>query len=162
MVKNKKVICILMSDAEQLPYTFSDDITVRRVHLDTGDYQIEGNDNFCVERKSLEDYTRSVTKDHERFFKEIKRLQSFKFGYIIVEGNLSQLRDKKYSTEIDPDYILSLTYSIMLQYSIPVLFFESRQMALYFLENMIRYLCAKKEVKTKRKYTKRADKEDVL
>jgi ERCC4-type nuclease len=157
-------INILISDAEQLPYTF-DNLTTKRVHLETGDYQIEGFSGFCVERKSLEDYTRSVTKEGERFFKEIKRMEKFTAKYIIVEGNLTQLLEHRYSTEIEPNYILSLTYNIIVMHSIPVFFFETRQTALYFVENLILYYVekhGKKEVKSKKQYTKRNSKEIIL
>lgn len=120
-----KKIKILISNAEQLPYSFSEDIETERKYLETGDYLIEGHEKeFCIERKSLDDYVRSVTTDGDRFFKEIKRLQKYPIRYIIVEGNVTEILAKKYSSEYSPDNILGLTYAIMLIYNVPVLFLK--------------------------------------
>jgi|TARA_R100000900_G_scaffold137044_1_gene115302 ERCC4-type nuclease len=61
--------------------------------LDTGDYSIEGlEDIFCIERKgSVSEFARNVTEN--RFERELERLESFKYPFIILEFEMSDIID---------------------------------------------------------------------
>lgn len=132
---------ILYSSAEQLPYTF--DVTtwdMKRVKLDTGDYMLEGNNDICIERKSLDDYVRSISTDKERFFREVERLKEFKIRYIIVEGNLTHILEGKHSSNLSSTDIVDKTFSISIDHGVEVKLFESRQIAVYFLDKLFKYV----------------------
>ena len=61
--------------------------------LDTGDYSIKGmEDILCIERKgSTSEFARNITEN--RFEKELQRMREFKYSYIILEFNMSDLID---------------------------------------------------------------------
>jgi ERCC4-type nuclease len=63
--------------------------------LDTGDYSIEGlEDKLCIERKaSVVEFANNIGHDTVRFAKEIERMKSFPFRFIILEFSLSDLMD---------------------------------------------------------------------
>jgi DNA excision repair protein ERCC-4 len=130
------MITVYHDNNEQLPYSFNKEkITLVKKYLDTGDYTLHGaEDTICIERKSLDDYVSSLQKD--AFFKEVDRMKMFPIRYIIVEGNISQILDRKHSSNVPASEILEKTLFIMLNSGVPVLFFENRQIAIYFLENL--------------------------
>ena len=61
--------------------------------LDTGDYSIKGMEElFCIERKgSVSEFARNITEN--RFEKELQRLESFKYPFIILEFEMSDIID---------------------------------------------------------------------
>lgn len=101
MAKSKP-FTIIKDTREQDGYTFEPSSS--RYHtckgminrkLDTGDYSIEGlEDKLCIERKaSVVEFANNIGHDTVRFAKEIERMKSFPFRFIILEFSLSDLMD---------------------------------------------------------------------
>lgn len=57
-----------------------------RSGLKTGDYSVLGyEDQITFERKSVQDLVGTLISGHQRFLKEMERMQTFKAKYILVE-----------------------------------------------------------------------------
>lgn len=57
-----------------------------RSGLKTGDYSIQGyEDQITFERKSVQDLVGTLIGGHQRFLKEMERMQTFKAKYILIE-----------------------------------------------------------------------------
>lgn len=155
---------IIIDEQEKLPYSFTNlNISTKRLSLKTGDYTIEGHEEaFSLERKSLDDYTNSLLL--ERFYKELERLQSFKFRAVLVEGSLEQIKKRGYSASIPSDEVLEKTSEIMIKYGIPVIFCGDRQHAIHLVEILtetyLKNLKVKKNVRKPRRTMQ--NKEDIL
>lgn len=132
-------LIVIIDTREQLPYSFSSEIKTEIKELVSGDYSILGHeDKFSIERKSLDDYVKSISEDRDRFYREIKRLQKFNFAAIVVEGSLEDIHQHKYSSpEVTEEQVLGTTVSIILDYKIPVLFCSDRQHAIWIVEKFI-------------------------
>lgn len=65
---------LLVDDREQKPYQFPGVDDVKTVRLPVGDYTYEGfEDQFAVERKTLDDLANSLSNDRLRFENEVRR-----------------------------------------------------------------------------------------
>jgi hypothetical protein len=85
-------INIIIDTREQNPWAF--DMTLANVRigtLKTGDYALDGDAGFAVERKSLDDFLGTISTGWERFQREIYRAKEAMFPAfpIIVEGAFS-------------------------------------------------------------------------
>ena len=77
---------ILIDTRERLSYAeYFDNLGIgyEVCTLKTGDYQLEGC-NWVVERKNLEDWTKSITIHRKRFVKELERAKELDFFAIII------------------------------------------------------------------------------
>src|SRR5947209_8589441 len=66
-------------------YDFGD-LPTRRIKLDSADYSVVGYENrLGLERKTVEDHIGSLTRERERFERELERLAAFERALILVE-----------------------------------------------------------------------------
>lgn len=81
---------IIIDTREQRPWTFPESVSVRRGTLRTGDYAIDGDESFAIERKSIDDFLGTVFSGWERFLREISRMDGagFPCKVVIVEGDI--------------------------------------------------------------------------
>jgi len=100
---------IIIDTREQTPFSFDPVYAeVSRGTLKTGDYALKNDTGFSIERKSLNDFVCTVTRDYERFCREIERMNVAKYPckVIIVEADFKDFCF--YSSEdeiINPMYI---------------------------------------------------------
>ena len=99
--------------------------------LDTGDYSIKGMEElFCIERKgSVTEFARNVTEN--RFEKELQRLESFKYPFIILEFSMSDILDypknsgipykKRAQLKFRGSFILKRLIEFQMQYKTKIL-----------------------------------------
>lgn len=104
--------------------------------LDTGDYSLKGMEElFCIERKgSVSEFARNVTEN--RFEKELKRLESFKYPFIILEFEMSDIIDypknsgipynKRNQLRFRGPFILKRLIELQMQYKTKILICGSR------------------------------------
>lgn len=60
--------------------------------LQSGDYSVAGlEEDFAVERKSVPDLVGSVTRDRDRFARELHRLRGFRWKYLLIVGTEMEL-----------------------------------------------------------------------
>jgi len=99
---------IVVDTREQAPWHFTGltrpgktkkdkpvDIIVPLVHkgLKSGDYSIEGlEDLVSIERKSLKDAYASIGSDHDRFKREVERLNEMRVAAIVIESTDEDLK----------------------------------------------------------------------
>lgn len=83
---------IIIDTREQQPWEFEYYSTASR-KLDTGDYSIEGLENFfTIERKkSVSEIANNISEN--RFNKELNRLQSYKYKFLLLEFSLQDVLD---------------------------------------------------------------------
>lgn len=82
---------IRIDTREKAPWSFPPGVstTVGTVHQ--GDYAVDGDNTFAIERKSLQDFRNTVVREWERFKKELRRMDlcGFPVKVIIVEGDFA-------------------------------------------------------------------------
>ncbi len=88
-----KRLVIIQDTREQTPWSFCPSQAVVKVGtLKTGDYCIDGDPHFAIERKSLDDFLGTIGTGWPRFCKELKRMEEAEFvaKVIIVEGDFAR------------------------------------------------------------------------
>lgn len=94
---------IVIDTREQTPWAFPDYLVEsRRGTLPTGDYALEGDSGFAIERKSLDDFLGTISSGWERFKREIERMKQSEFPakIIVVESDFENCCFKKINGEI--------------------------------------------------------------
>ena len=82
---------LLVDTREQKPLAFSH-LPAESATLYTGDYSVKGLEEcFSVERKSLADLAGSLTRERDRFMREMHRLRGYLCGYLLVIGDDMEL-----------------------------------------------------------------------
>lgn len=127
---------IIIDSREQEPFSFS--LPSVRKKLDAGDYSIEGLESVvAIERKSVQDFIGTVIRGRERFRKELRRLQTYEQSCVVVEGNLRDILDGRFSGGMHPHSIVGAALSIIVDYGIPVYFCSDRQACCHFVEEFL-------------------------
>lgn len=109
---------IVVDTREQTPWVFPVELaTVRRGTLNAGDYALDGDYNFAIERKSLDDYVGTVSRDWDRFQRELDRMRAAQFPalVVIVEGGLLQIILGQYNGATLPKFIIKRTAQLIMQ-----------------------------------------------
>ena len=146
---------ILYDSREKHPYSsfcdkFGNYLECRKVKLDTGDYSIEGLENILViERKgSLVEFANNIMQD--RFDKELERIQSFPFRYIILEFDMDEVmgypfnqklpKRVKMGIKIRGSYILRKIIEYQEKYGVYIIMSGShgKETAMAILKNVLR------------------------
>lgn len=102
---------------EQQPWNFGEYADISRRTINAGDYAVHGDCGFAIERKSLDDYARTVSVDYVRFRAELNRMtvSGFPARIIIVESDWSAIIAHNYnSPEIQPALILRRTAELLM------------------------------------------------
>lgn len=146
---------IIIDTREKRPWDFPPNCPIKRQALNAGDYAIEGDSFFAIERKSLQDFLGTIFANWERFKRELQRMQTAHFvaRVIIVEADFAdflysmedgEMRPPKYeSTYISPQAILSRISELTLM-GVTTLFCKNAEysatMAYYLLLNRLKKL----------------------
>jgi ERCC4-type nuclease len=103
--RTSKKPLIIVDTREQKPFRFSSRVETIVRKLQTGDYSLAGyEDIVTIERKSLADFTQTVTRDHDRWRKCRLRLLRFPYRMVICEFDYTQLTtDKKFHAQLKYD-----------------------------------------------------------
>ena len=132
---------VLIDSREQRPWGFSPEVDTRRCKLDVGDYSLYGfTDRVSIERKHLNDFVSTVIHQRRRFYRELAKLRTYEYGFIVVEAQLQDVLDRRYTSAAEPMALLGLSNAIMLDYGIPLLFWGRRQVCCMMVENLLRLL----------------------
>ncbi len=86
-------LVIIQDTREQRPWVFPEYVRTRVATLRTGDYALEGDDRFAIERKSLDDFVGTLFSGWDRFVREIGRMEGAGFvaRVIIIEADYEDL-----------------------------------------------------------------------
>jgi len=84
---------IIIDTREQRPWAFPEWVPVKVQALPAGDYALEGDDYFAIERKSLDDFVGTLFSGWQRFQRELARMERARFvaRVIIVEADYADL-----------------------------------------------------------------------
>jgi len=113
--------CLVVDTREQDPLVFTRLPSVRGT-LHTGDYSLVGFLNeFCVERKSLDDLAACcVGENRLRMFREMARARGMRFKRFLVIGERLAIQGKRYRSHIDPKAVLATLATIEARFDVPV------------------------------------------
>jgi|APGre2960657404_1045060.scaffolds.fasta_scaffold06905_2 ERCC4-type nuclease len=129
---------LIIDTREKTPWSFENDKDFESVvfeKLDVGDYAIKEIVDLCViERKAtVDELFNNFTKDKERIYAEIDRMKNYKYRFIVIEQDLSQILDhqnyyinKAFGARRNPRMPVAVVASnltqIMLEHNVHVIF----------------------------------------
>lgn len=111
---------ILIDTREQSPLVFTH-CPAEVATLATGDYSIQGfEDEFTIERKSLDDLAVSCTHDRQRFEKELVRMRGYPFRRLLIVGTVEEIERHVYRSRAEPKAVLASITAFEVRYGLPV------------------------------------------
>lgn len=94
---------IIIDSREQTPWAFPPELATCRVQcLSAGDYALEDDPGFAIERKNLDDFAGTISSGWQRFNRELARMENFAAKVIIVEGLLIDCCFYEHEEELVP------------------------------------------------------------
>lgn len=144
-------LTIIEDSREQAPLDFTGikGVDVIRQGLKTGDYSIQGYENrICFERKSVADLVGTLIGGHERFLREMDRMQGFEVKYILVEHTAGTVYRycERHGWEYKFDTIIQSLLAYAYHYQVRVRFCKNREdMAKYIVVKSREFLKGKEE-----------------
>ncbi len=97
-------IPIVVDKQEQIPWEFADiradvkegggrvEVETKIKKIPTGDYILEGFENeIVIERKSKSDLWRTISRERNRFVRELIRMTKFPHAFVVVECGWEEL-----------------------------------------------------------------------
>lgn len=108
LISRSKQLSIVIDTREKQPFAFPSHLAeVKRETLKAGDYALDGDTQFAVERKSLNDFVGTISSGWERFLKQLMRMSKHIARVIIVEGSLVEIIEARYNhPRIVPAFVL--------------------------------------------------------
>jgi DNA excision repair protein ERCC-4 len=111
---------IIIDTREQTPLVFAS-LPTERATLVTGDYSIKGFErDFSVERKSVADLVQSVTRERDRFSRELQRMRAFDFRRLLIVGALADIEAHRYRSQANPKSVIASVTAFEIRYQLPV------------------------------------------
>lgn len=132
---------IVCDTREQRPLRFDPSVVVVRETMAEGDYTtppLAGR--VAIERKSLPDLVASISRDRDRFFRELVRLSTYDFRAVVVEGSLAQIMAGAYRARVHPNAVLGSVCKIIADLRTPVVFADDATTAARVVEKLLRRL----------------------
>ena len=147
---------IIIDTREQKPFDFPLNVPIKRATLKTGDYAIEGDNFFSIERKSKADFIGTIFHDWARFKRELQRMDESRFvakvivveadftDFLFTENSNGELTAPNYTnTSITPQAIITRIAELALM-NVTVLLCKNAEyaatMAYYLLLNRLKQL----------------------
>ncbi len=150
---------ILIDTREQTPLPFANLTTERRT-LATGDYSVLGFErDFSVERKTVGDLVQSLTRERDRFSRELQRMRAFDFRRLLVVGTLADLEEHRYRSLANPKAVVGSLFAFEARFDVPVCFSASPEAAAVQIERWAVYFLRERLIaasETLRRYGEQA------
>lgn len=122
------MLSIIIDTREQTPWSFPEHLaTVQRGTLQAGDYALDGDDGFAIERKSLNDFIGTISTGWGRFQRELERMEVLKYPakVVIVEAGIMEIINGEYNhCKINPPFIFKRAAQLVMN-GICVLFADN-------------------------------------
>jgi DNA excision repair protein ERCC-4 len=113
---------IIIDTREQDPLVFQN-MPSEVGTLTSGDYSLAGLEHhFAVERKSIDDLVGSVSRQRERFEREMCRLRGCEFRRLLVVGTRKDIENGAYHSKMQPKAVLASLDALEIRFSVPVVF----------------------------------------
>ena len=134
---------IVIDSREQLPFGFTskvfEDVTTEAGSLPTGDYSLAGlTDLVAVERKSLDDLAQCLSRERDRFERELVRGRGLDAFAVVVEGSFEDLAQGRYRSKLNPHSACQSVLSFSARLGIPFFFAGNRAGAEYATAGFLR------------------------
>lgn len=109
---------ILVDSRERQPWDFSKYHNTEVATLKTGDYTIKGMENLiCIERKkNATELFINLFRKKKAFSNEMKRMDAFKFKYIIIEQSLDDFMSPYNHRRVYQKHLQKSASGIILSY----------------------------------------------
>ncbi len=133
---------IVIDSREQAPFDF-DNLPAERGTLDTGDYSIRGLEHLvAVERKSLPDLVGCVTRDRDRFKRELQRLRAYRYRLVAIEAQPGDIDAGRWRGKTSPASVWGSIASWTARFEAPFMLLWDHETAGRFVERYL-YQCAR-------------------
>ncbi len=131
---------VLVDTREQTPLRFTN-LRSERATLTTGDYTFAGGENqFCVERKSITDLVACcMGQNRKRFSNELERMRGYPFRRLLVVGTRHEIETGQYRSSIKPRSVLATLSTIQVRFFVDVVFSPTPEEAALQVEEWIYY-----------------------
>jgi len=139
---------IVIDSRERHPLSFSrwPDVVVEVGGLHVGDYSLKGLESrFAIERKSVPDLVASVTRERERFERELTTLRGFDLAAIVVEGTMQEVARGLYRSRANPDAVLQTLAAFQVRYGVPTIWAGSPAGCAYMVRALARHFLRQAE-----------------
>lgn len=124
---------LVVDTREQKPWRFPDDVKTVRQALPFGDYSLISSSVLAViERKSEEDLVTTLTRDADRFRRELIQLANADYGIVVVETSIPSLLEEKYRSKVSGKEILDRVVSLSVDWNVPVVWASDRVCAIAY------------------------------
>lgn len=122
---------IIVDSREQKPWSFPQNVQIKRAGLKSGDYSILGfEDRIAIERKSLIDLYNTVGQGRARFERELERLAELDHAAIVIEATWYQIvRQPPERSLMNPKSVIASLEAWEQRYRIPVHAYGQRSLA---------------------------------
>jgi ERCC4-type nuclease len=129
---------VVIDTREQRQFSFSDAVDTVVATLHTGDYSLYGqDDHVTIERKSLDDLVGCLTRDRDRFERELSRMATFDLRVVLIEASLADVRDHRYTSRAHPSAVFGSTICLHVDYGVPFLWCHDHAIAGRVCERML-------------------------
>ena len=109
---------VIVDSRERLPYKYPGMVNAA---LPTGDYSVAGFEGrIALERKSFDDLVGCVTRDRDRFEKQVQRLGAMEYGALIIEEDSAGIMQGHELSQVDPAAVLGTLLSWSVKWGVPV------------------------------------------
>lgn len=95
--------------------------------LATGDYSVAGlEDRIAIERKEIDDLIGCLTRDRERFTRELDRGAAMDYFALVVEASLEDLAAGRYKSQMSVKSAVQSILAMSIKFRMPVWFVHNR------------------------------------
>ena len=134
---------ILVDTREQRPFSFAgpaySSVEIVKGTLPTGDYSVLGFENECaVERKSADDLIMCLTRNRDRFTKELIRTRGLCSFAVVVECSMLDIAQGNYRSRMNPKAAVNSILGMMAKYGTAFIFAGTRSLAEWSTYNFLR------------------------
>ena len=134
---------IVVDQREKAPFGFQgnayEGITTETGTLFIGDYSVKGlEESVAVERKSLPDLIMCLSRERDRFEKELIRSKGLDSFLVVVESSFEELAHGRYRSQMDPHAAAQSVMAFGARYRCGFFFAGSRPAAEYVTASFLR------------------------
>lgn len=126
---------LIVDTREQRPLEFRHLEAVRGT-LQSGDYSLAGlEEEFAVERKSVTDLVGSLTRDRDRFTRELHRLRGFRWKYLLIVGTEMELARLAAQGRANPVQVKNSVLAFSTRYGLQTVWVDNPDAAAHVVES---------------------------
>lgn len=136
---------VVVDTREQRPWTFEGlGVETVRGTLKAGDYSVPGFENtIAIERKSIDDWCKTVLRERSRFYRELELLRGYEFRAVIIEIGVRELQAREYRADVAPSSLMGFVAEVTVGQCVPVYLGGTRAECQILAMNLLR-MAAKK------------------